>query len=176
MTTNRNIEDDFSNIYKTPKMEEGYIGVNKQNEYHMTEIDVAKRPKNKKEVVEEIANIHNEIPKQYIETIINAYQDLMRKEIIFNGRFKIPGILDVYSNLWNENRNRVEKIEVEDGKDIYINPPITLRPKVKINKHLKEDYKYARRYEESLNMKVNPEDWYKPFVIEKPSWFDNNKK
>lgn len=177
MTTNRNIEDDFLNIYKTPKIEKDeYIGMAKQNEYHMTEIDVARKPMNKKEIVDEIANIHADIPKLTIETIITAYNDLMRKEIVFNGRFKIQGILDVYSNLWNENRNRIEKVETAEGEELYINPPVSLRPKVKLNKNLKEDYRYARRYEESLNMKINPEDWYKPFITEKPSWADKNKK
>lgn len=167
MATNKNVDKDFSNVYKHKEIKETYLGKNKQNKYHFTQIDIAAKPMSRPAIVDELSKINRDIPKSHIAIIIQDYERLMRKEIITNGRFRINGILDIESKLWNTKRDKFEKVpNIEE--EIYINPPTTVRLKVRLNKNLKDDYRWARRYEETLSFKLSPEDWYKPFIIEKP--------
>lgn len=174
MSTERGAGKDFSGIYKHKDLPKGFIGKKKQNKYHYTNIDLAKRPLGQAAIIEEISRTHD-IDKKIVQRVLVSYQDIIKREVLFNGRFKIPGILEIYSKLWNYKHDKIERVPgIEPA--VYICPPTTLRPKVKINKYLREDYKWARRYEEAITFKIDPEDWYKPFIIEEPEWIEESRE
>lgn len=174
MATDRNTEKDFSNVYKPKEIGEGFLSKKKQNKYHYTQVDLTKRSIPHSEVENEIAKTHD-IPSSVVKTVLTAYTDIIRREIVANGRFYIPGVLEVYSRLWNMNHDKFEKVpNIEE--EIYICPPTTVRPKVRLNDSMRDDYKNARRYEEAIAFKIQPEDWYKPFIIEKPEWIEKAEK
>lgn len=166
MAKETNLKEDFSDIYQPQEVEKGFLSRAKQNKYHYTNLDLTASPMRPVEIGQEIARVHK-IPIETVFEVINAYTDIMIREIVSKGRFKIPKVLDVYSKLWNVNHTEFEKVpNIEE--DIFIRPPVTVRPKVALNKNIKDDYKNARRYEEALHFKIEPEDWYKPFIIEEP--------
>lgn len=168
MATDRGVEKDFSNIYKEKEVPDTFLNQNKKNKYHITNIDLAKTPITKEEVIDEITTMNPGYERKKVARVIDDLYEIMEREIIFNGRFRVPGVVEVYSDLWNTKRDKIEK--VPHLEDTYICPPSTVRLKARVNKQLKTDYRWARRYEESLALKIDPQDWYKPFVVETPQW------
>ena len=168
MTTDRDVKRDFSNIYKEREVPENFLNREKKNRYHITNVDLNKGSISKGEIIDEITTINPGFERKDVAKVIDDFYNIMEREIIFNGRFRITGIVDIYSDLWNTKRDKIEK--VPHLEDTYICPPTTVRLRTKLNKQLKTDYRWARRYEESLSLRIEPEDWYKPFIIETPQW------
>ena len=180
MATDNNVEKDFSNIYEREDIEETFLNKDKQNKYHMTNIDLTKRPITKAEIVEELSKIHRDIKPEQIKRLLDSYERLAQKEVITNGYFRINGLVTIEPKLWNINGNEVEKVPNVE-KEVWINPPTTVRLKAVINPKLKEDFRWARRYEETLTLGIPLEDWYKPFELDEiPEKFvkakENHKK
>lgn len=174
MATDRDAEKDYSKIYKRKEITEDYMGKKKQNKYHHTQVDLTASPIHEKEIIKEIAKLHN-FSQADVNVILEAYKDIIKREIIFKGRFKIPGVVDIYSELWNIRHDKVERVKEIEDEEVYICPPITVRPKIRLDENLKNNYKNARRYEEALAFKIEPQDWYKPFIIEEPDWVQRRK-
>lgn len=144
------------------------------NKYHHTQIDLNAKSMTLKEIIDEIS-VTQDIPVEDVRIILNNYIDIIEREIVSKGSFNIPRILSVKSNLWNIRRNKITKVENqfdENGFPLYINPPISVRPKVKLSETLKGKYIMARRIEGALLSRVAPEDWWKPYVIEDSSKID----
>lgn len=161
---------DYSDVYKAPEIKEKKLSKRGSNKYHISDIDLNIKPITRKEIAFELQKIHSKFSEKEIEDLIKSYEALMKKELISKGRFRINGVLEVESVLYNKNRNMVERVKhIEEPT--YIIPPVTVRLRSRISKSLKEDYRWARRYEETRNLKVPFEDWYKPFLTDEiPSW------
>lgn len=136
--------------------------MSKKKPQHFTRIDLDEKPMTQKEIIDEIAGTLG-LHKDLIKVVLSNYYDIALREIIANGTFRIPGLCVFKSAPHNQKGNQ----KYHDSKlGVTISPPPTVKLTVSASQNLKKIYRQARRWEETKRFGLDPEDWWKPFVVD----------